>query len=179
MPVTIAVKPELILWAIDRSQLPPEDLAKNFPKLEEWRTGQRQPTLRQLESFAKQTMTPLGYLFLDSPPDEKLAIPDFRTVADAPIRRPSPNLIETVHAMQRRQDWMRDYLLRGGGGTAWFVGSAKETRNVASVAARIRETLALAADWAERLASWEEALRTLRRAAEEIGALVAPAAWWG
>jgi len=173
MPETVAVKPELILWAIDRSQLPPEDLARTFPRLDEWRTGEREPTLKQLELFAKETMTPLGYLFLDSPPRESLPIPDFRTMGDNPIGRPSPNLTETLHAMQRRQAWMRDHLIEQGSEELAFVGSAKQTRNVVSLAARIREALGLATDWAERCARWEGALRTLCDAAERLGVLVA------
>src|SRR5688572_11397611 len=109
MPNTVYVKPELIRWAIDRSQLPVADLEEAFPRLDEWRRGERMPTARQLELFANRTMTPLGYFFLDSPPDESLPIPDFRTMGDVPIGRPSPNLIETIQTMQRHQAWMREF----------------------------------------------------------------------
>jgi Zn-dependent peptidase ImmA (M78 family) len=173
MSERVAVKPELIRWAIDRSQLPAEELAHAFPRLDEWRAGSGMPTHRQLEQFANKTMTPLGYFFLDSPPSETLPIPDFRTLGDAPIARPSPNLIDTIQAMQRRQEWMREYLVNEGHGPLDFVGSAKGVRNVASLAARIRETLGLTPDWAESLTTWEDSLRTLRNAAERIGILVA------
>ena len=94
---TVTVKPELILWAIDRSGLPTGELLKKFPKLKEWTTGDRRPTFRQLEEFARKTMTPFGLLLLDEPPEEELPIPDFRTVGDISIERPSPNLIDTIH----------------------------------------------------------------------------------
>jgi hypothetical protein len=50
-------------------------LVLNFPgalptvvvKLEEWKTGERMPTFRQLEQFARTTMTPFGALFLNTP----------------------------------------------------------------------------------------------------------------
>src|SRR5712691_6751297 len=106
MTNAVPVKPELIRWAIDRSGLSADDLSKAFPKLGEWKTGRKQPTLKQLENFAKRTMTPFGYLFLATPPVEQLPVPDFRTVGDTSIDRPSPNLIDTLHDMQRRQDWM-------------------------------------------------------------------------
>jgi len=169
---TVAVKPELIRWAIDRSGLPADDLLRRFPKLDEWKTGERQPTFRQLEHFAKTTMTPFGYLLLDEPPEERLPIPDFRTVGDTPIDRPSPNLIETIHTMQRRQAWMRDLLIEEGHERLDFVGSGKRIRNFKSLAQRIRQELDLDADWAEPLASWEVALRTLRIAIERTGILV-------
>jgi len=173
MAETVLVKPELIRWAIERSRLPFDDLAKAFPKLKEWQGGQKSPTAKQLEDFAKKTMTPLGYFFLDSPPDETLPIPDFRTVGDTPIKRPSPNLIETLQAMQRRQAWMREYVIDDGQDPLQFVASAKNVRNVASLAARIRGALGLNTDWAETLPTWEMALRTLHNSAERNGILVA------
>lgn len=173
MSQTVAIKGELIRWAIDRSRLPVDDLNQLFPNLAEWQREVRMPTYRQLEKFASKTMTPLGYLFLDSPPDERLPIPDFRTLGDAPIDRPSPNLIETIQVMQRRQAWMREHVVEDGQEPLEFVGSAVNVHNVASLAARIREALGLNADWAGIHPTWEVALRTLRGAAERIGILVA------
>lgn len=173
MPEIVAVKPELIRWAIERSRLPAEELKETFPKLDQWRRGERMPTFKQLERLAKKTMTPLGYFFLDKPPDETLPVPDFRTVGDTPLTRPSPDLIDTIHSMQRRQQWMREYLINEGQEPLDFVGSAKNSRNVVSLAARIRETLGLNVDWAEGHSTWEDALRTLRHSAERIGILVA------
>ncbi len=173
MTNTASIAPEIIRWAVVRSGLPREDLAETFPKLDQWERGERFPTFKQLESFAHKTMTPLGYFFLERPPEEKLPIPDFRTVGDTPIGRPSPNLIETVQVMQSRQAWMRDYQIEQGQEPLQFVGSATHNRNVVSLAARIRETLGLNTDWAEMLGTWEDALRTLRSSAERIGVLVA------
>ncbi len=169
----VSIKPELIDWAIDRSRMPVDELAQTFKKLDEWRSGERKPTLRQLELFAHKTMTPLGYFFLDSPPAEQLSIPDFRTVGDSPIQQASPNLIETIQAMRRRQAWMREFLLQEGHEPLEFVGSAKNVFNVVSLAARIRETLGLNVDWAERHSTWEEALRTLSQSADRVGVMVA------
>ena len=169
---TVTVNPELIRWAIDRSGLPTDDLLKKFPRLDQWKTGEKQPTFRQLENFAKTTMTPFGFLFLDEPPEDRLPIPDFRTVGDTPIDRPSPNLIDTIHTMQRRQAWMRHVLIEEGHDQFYYVGSGKRIHNFKSLAQRIRQELELDADWAEPLATWEDALRTLRSAIERIGILV-------
>ena len=172
MTNTVSVKPELIRWAVDRSGLPLDQLEKRFPRLDKWQTGEREPTFRQLEDFANKTMTPLGFLFLAVPPDEKLPIPDFRTVGDTPIGRLSPNLIEMIQVMQRRQAWMRDFLVEQGQDELEFVGGAKRIRNVHSLAQRIRQSLELDPDWAEAHSTWEDALRTLRNSAERIGILV-------
>src|SRR5437879_2142643 len=166
MPETVTVNPELIRWAVDRSQLPIEDLQAQFPKLNDWQRGAAKPTLRQLERLAQKTMTPFGYFFLDEPPDESLPIPDFRTAGDRPVGRPSPNLIETIHTMQRRQAWMREFVVDNGQAPLDYVGSANRAGNIVSLAATIRAKLGLDADWAEAHGTWEDALRTLRSPAE-------------
>lgn len=169
---TVAVKPELIRWAINRSGLPTDDLHEKFPKLDEWQKGDRQPTFRQLEQFAHTTMTPLGTFFLDHPPHEELPVPDFRTRNDKPLRRFSPNLIDTIQTMQQRQAWMREWLLEEGAEELGLVGSLPVTRNIKSAAQRIRQHLDLDPVWAETLPSWENALQTLRRSIERSGILV-------
>ncbi|MFO0966086.1 MAG: ImmA/IrrE family metallo-endopeptidase [Gemmataceae bacterium] len=169
---TVDVKPELIRWAIERSGLPFDELAERFAKLAEWRTGERKPTFKQLEDFAKRTMTPFGYLFLDEPPAEKLEIPDFRTKDDRAPTRPSPNLIDTLHDMQRRQQWMREYLIEQGQEPLPFIGQIKGPTPVKSAAERMRETLGLDEDWAEHCDNWEIAVGRLREAIERIGILV-------
>ena len=90
---TVEVKPELLRWAIDRSGLPSDELLAKFPKLKKWTSGECLPTFRQLEQFARTTMTPFGALFLDAPPVEELPVPDFRTKNDRPVGRYTPNLL--------------------------------------------------------------------------------------
>jgi transcriptional regulator with XRE-family HTH domain len=120
----VAVNGDVVRWARERSGASLHDLAKRFPKISEWEAEETRPTLRQLEDFAKKTLTPLGYLFLADPPDIRLPIPDFRTVQQDAAPRPGPNLLETVYAMLRRQDWMREHLVEQGQPPLDFVGSA-------------------------------------------------------
>ena len=169
---TFAVKPEILRWAVQRSGLPVRDLQEKYPKLNDWLQGTRQPTFRQLEQFARTTMTPFGTMFLDTPPVEKLPLPDFRTKNNAPVRSFTPNLIETIQTMQQRQAWMREWLLEDGAEPLTFVKSATAQRNVKSLAQEIRKQLELEPDWAESLATWEDALQKLRQAIERIGGVV-------
>ena len=169
---SINVNPELIRWAVERSGRSLETLARYLPRIGRWESGEAQPTLKQLEKLARKTWTPLGYFFLAEPPEEKLPVPDFRTARDEPVRRPSPNLIDTLHTMQRRQAWMRDYLVEMGHERLPFIGSVKTSENIETVAKSIRRELGMSDGWAGRISSWTEALRVLREAAEIAGALV-------
>lgn len=170
---TLNVNHELIRWALERSGRSVEGLARQFPKLGKWESGEAQPTLKQLEALAKKTWTPLGYFFLPEPPQEKLPIPDFRTISDRPVGSASPNLMDTLHTMQRRQSWMRDYLIDHGHDPLPFIASAKLKGSPAVVAQNIRKAIGAGDGWASHHGTWSEALRYLREAIEEAGILVA------
>lgn len=169
---TLNINRELIRWALERSGRSVEGLARQFPKLVKWESGETQPTLRQLEALAKKTWTPLGYFFLPEPPQEKLPIPDFRTVRDRPIGSTSPNLIDTLHTMQRRQAWMHDYLVDQGHDPLPFVASANLQASPVVVANQIRQVLGTKDGWASRHGTWTDALQHLREAIEVAGILV-------
>ena len=49
----VEVKSELLHWAIERAGDRSAYLYEKFPHLDEWERGEAQPTLKQLESFAK------------------------------------------------------------------------------------------------------------------------------
>lgn len=169
---TVAINHEILSWARDRSGLPVDKFTKKFPKFDKWETGDAQPTLNQLEQLAKMTMTPLGYFFLQEPPEDRLPIPDFRTVKDEPLRRPSPNLLETIQIMQRRQNWMRDFMIEEGEDRLPFVGSVALDSRISEVARDIRKTLLLDEHWAAKVPTWREALATLREAVENARILI-------
>ena len=168
----VAVKPAVVRWARERSGKDMSDLAKRFPKLPQWEGGEAQPTFKQLERFAKATLTPFGALFLEEPPDEKLPVADFRTLEGQQPARPSAALMTTVQQMQRRQEWMREYLIEAGEEPLAFVGAVTLASSRADAANNIRRTLGVDDGWASTHSTWSAALVGLRRAVEEIGVLV-------
>lgn len=168
----VTVSPRVLHWAMERSDLTPADLEPALPKIRQWLAGESLPTLRQLEALAKRTLTPLGALFLDEPPEDRLPIPHFRTLDDSGPVRPSAELVATIRAMQRRQDWLRDYLIHQGEAPLPFVGTADPGEPAAVVAERMRSALAMEADWASEQPDWESALRALRRTIEDAGIIV-------
>ena len=168
----VSVNERVLQWALERSGKPFRALEEKFPRLKEWLAGERQPTLRQLEELARTTLTPLGLLLLPEPPEERLPIPHFRTLGGEVPSRPSPELLETVFTMQRRQAWMREFLIEEGAEPVPFVGSAQDEDPVVETASRMRRALGLHERWATQYPTWTEALEALRRAMEDAGIVV-------
>lgn len=168
----VDVKPELVRWARERSGFGPGALAHRFPRLEAWEEGEERPTLKQLESFAKATHTPVGYLFLQEPPIERIPIPDFRTVANARIARPSPDLLDTIYLCQQRQEWYRDFARSMGEVTLQFVGSSNLESGIEATAASMRHALGFDVEERRRMSTWTDALRHFISQADALGVLV-------
>jgi Zn-dependent peptidase ImmA (M78 family) len=167
----VAIKPDLVQWARERAGLPVETLAGRFPKLEAWERGEVQPTMRQLEAFAKATHVPIGYLFLPEPPEERLPIPDFRTVAGVKLRRPSPDLLDTIYTMQRRQWWLQETLVDEEADPLEFVGSARLSDAPESIGREMRRIIGFGDGWAAEVRTWQDAVSRLRQAVEELGVM--------
>lgn len=167
-----AVSKKILKWAIERKGLTAKDLSKKFAKIDAWLRGESQPTIRQLEAFAKATSTPFGYFFLKEPPTITLSIPHYRTVDDGKPYSASPDLIDTVNQMQLRQDWIKDFLIQQGNEKCSFVGSIKTDENIVRAAETIRSTLNLKFNWASAYDNFTDTLRGLRNSMEDVGILV-------
>ena len=168
----VAVRPELVRWALERSGRSGEGFATKFPKLAAWERGEAQPTLKQLEQFAKATFTPVGYFFLREPPAERVPIPDFRTLPAALRERPSPDLLDTIYLCQQRQEWYHEFARTMGDAPLGFVGSAGVADDVAATAAGMRRALGFDLEERRRLPTWTEALRRFIEQADGVGVLV-------
>ena len=167
-----AIEADLLVWARERAGFELEDLARKFPKLPEWESGEILPTLNQIDDFARAVHVPVGYLFLSKPPDETLPIPDFRTFDGKAVERPSPNLLDMIHVCIERQDWYRDFLMVEGGSELQFVGSVTIETPAEIAATRIRETLGFDIPARKECSTWVDAMRLFIRQAEDSGILV-------
>ena len=171
----IKLQPEVLRWARERAGFDTVELAGKLQvkpeRVLEWENS-GEISVAQARKLAQRTYTPEGYLFLDEPPEDHLPIADFRTVGDRPLRRPSPNLLDTVYTMQSRRAWMREELLSEEADPLEFVGAFDDSADVEEAADGIRDVLGLENDWASRNPSWSAALRQLRNRIEESGVLV-------
>lgn len=168
----VSINPALLIWARERAGAEIFMLEERFPKLAAWEAGDAQPTLKQLEDFARAVHVPIGYLFLPEPVQETLPVADFRTVAGHAAPRPSPDLLDALYLCQQRQDWYRDHARMNAFPPLTFIGSANIASDSVAVAEAMRHTLNISLAEHQQLPSWEEALRQLIAKAEEAGVMV-------
>lgn len=173
MPATIAApNPRVIRWAAERSGRSHESFKNEWPRFDEWLTGERAPTLKQAAKFAKKVHVPFADLYGEDVPDMGLRLPDFRG-ADLRGSEPSPELYDVVKEMSWRQSWMHDYFEDEGYEPVPFVGSVGPGASVADVVASIREHIGLSPDWASGTSDAGSAFRKMRNAAEAVRVSVA------
>jgi Zn-dependent peptidase ImmA (M78 family) len=168
----VEVKPGLLRWARERAGFSIEELSRRFPHLADWEREAAVPTMKQIERFAKATYTPIGYLFLPEPPIEHVPIPDFRTVDNEYLGRPSPNLLDTLYICQQRQEWYRDFARTIREDPLPFVGSARLTSDIERTAASIRHALGFDLEERRKTPTWTDALRRFIDQADALGILV-------
>ncbi len=169
---TVPASIPVLRWAAERARLSDTALERSFRKWALWLSGDAQPTLKQLEDFARLTRTPIGYFFLPEPPVQQLPVPDFRTRRDEAPAEPSTALLDTLYLCQQRQDWYRDYARVHGLARLDFVSSATVEDQPEQVAGEMRQILGLSVAERRTLSTWTDALRQLVFKAEDAGILV-------
>ena len=173
--VQVQLQPGVLRWARERGGFSTEELAGKAgvkpERVKQWEQS-GEISLAQTKKLANATHTPLGYLFLATPPDESLPIPDFRTRSNTPPERPSPDLLDTVYAMQRRQAWLRDELTSVGTEPLPFVGAFDLASRPDNVATAMRRALSLQPGWAARHTTWTAAVGHLAQQCDIAGIMI-------
>ncbi|WP_126972836.1 ImmA/IrrE family metallo-endopeptidase [Gynurincola endophyticus] len=162
----------LIEWAIIRSGNSLEDFYAQNPNVRSWTNGDKVPTVKQLESFTNKVHVPFGYMFLTTPPEERIPLPFFRTGSNEISKKVSLNVYHTIQIIKERQDWLRDYLEELEYPDLDFVGKYSLNHDYRVIVKAIKDTLHLSSGWAEKQNSWERALEYLTSTIEEAGMIV-------
>ena len=171
MAERVIISKTILEWAITRAGFNLSDYLSRNPIVEEWINGDKQPTIKQVEALAGQLHVPFGYLFLPSPPVEASPIPFFR--GDANDHRLDLNTFETVLSLQRRQEWLSEYLHDNEYAIRPFVGCASVNMPVLAISERMRSFLNLTPTWAFDYPTIDKAVNHFTEVLEEIGVVVA------
>lgn len=174
MTAQAKINHDVLHWARERARLTVDQLAKSAhakpDQVLAWEEGETLPTFRQAQALASAAHIPFGFLFLGEPPEEKLPLPDLRTVAGEPLSRPSVDLLDTVRLVLQKQTWYAEYLKERGHEPLPLVGAFTANAPIAAVVADMRRVLGLAED--KRHGTWEESFTALVDAADAAGILV-------
>jgi len=171
MKIEIKINSEILIWAVERAGISIEEVSRKIPSFVKWLSGEKKPTLKQLKTFAQKLHLPFGYLFLETPPEEKLPIPFFRTIKSVQ-NKISLNVYDTVQILQQRQKWLADYLKDNDYEKLEFVGKFKNNNDIQVIVKNIREVLNLSEDWASEFPNWENAKEHLTQRIEDSGIIV-------
>lgn len=162
----------MLLWAIQRAGSNEEKAVKAIPALAGWLSGEKKPTVVQLQQFADRFHVPFGYLFLQEMPEESIPIPMFRGEA-AHSEHFDLNVYDTIMSVRSRQDWLEEYLKENDIDTCQLVNTVNLTTPVGKTVSLLREALRLEPRWAFSLASAEAAVSLLTKQMEDAGIFLA------
>jgi Zn-dependent peptidase ImmA (M78 family) len=140
--------------------------------LYQWKNNEKTPTFGQIENLSKKAHIPLGYFFLQSPPDEPLPLMEYRTIQSVAKTIPSRDLMDTYYQMSSIQSWMRDYLVDSGSEKRDFVCSNKKEKDPLKIAASIRGVTGMPEEWYVQCRDKNASLNMLRSFFENIGILI-------
>lgn len=170
------ISPVVLRWARERAHLDYESLAKSAKvkpeKILLWEEGKERPTFRQAQQIAKKLYIPFGYLFLPQPPEQKLPIPDLRTVGSGITTEFSADIYDLITDAQRKQDWYRDYLLERGAEPFPYIGKYDTNSDPKQIASDITKTLGPEISEIKTPKRQDQFLNYLTEKAEDAGIVV-------
>jgi|SRR5690625_337311 len=166
------INPSILVWARERAGLAVPEIAKKLnvkpEQLLQWEEGTKKPTFKQAQNFAQKTYIPFGYLYLEQTPEEKVPLPDCRTIGDHPINQYSPELQTTIHMALERQSWYREYCQHNDYQPLEWLGSA----NIHNFDNTLQITHALLNDGQARSKNFDTYYQQLRNRMETLGILI-------
>lgn len=170
--VKVPLRPDALKWAMKRTRLGPEALAKAVgvrpEKVSAWLGEDERPTYRQAREMADRLRISFSQLILPPPDRIELPVQDFRR-GGVRGEEPTPELIDALYDALRKRDWYREYRHEA---PLPFVGSRSlMQQDPESVAETIREVIPVQHLQGET-SSWSEFLKRAAEKAEEAGVLV-------
>ena len=170
MKSEIEISKNILNWVIQQTEN--MDLSSDMKELlAKWLSDEKKPTYNQVEKMSRTTGIPLGYFFLETPPNEDLTIVEYRTVDSMELINPSRNLIETLKNMEFIQDWTRNYL-SDSIDVLSYVGAMKNQENVIFIADFIRDVLQIDKNWNVLCRDAKEAFKFIRNRISDAGTIV-------
>ena len=168
----VSVKKEIYEWAIKESQKDFEEIEDRFANVRDWILQNSSPTFRQIQSLANFLKVPLGYMFLDQPPQKNIIKSEFRSIGSK-VPSISKNLQDTIFNMGRKQSWISEYRKENGWDKVippYFIKINKE--DTVEFSKKAKEFIGVDEFWYKEFKESRDAYNYLRKKIEDKGILV-------
>jgi len=178
MPTSLSIdpNPNVLVWARQESGYPIERVAKSVgvkpERIESWESGERNPTMKQLQKLAKFLHRPVGLFFLPKPPPLKPLATEYRRLPGVESGEESPELRLAIRQMSNRRDTMLNLLIELGESAPSFDLEAHLNETPETVAHRLREALNIDPLTQQQWRGAWRAWASWRSAVENLGVLV-------
>jgi Zn-dependent peptidase ImmA (M78 family) len=174
--VTAHINGKMLAWARERAGMEPEILAKGSvtaKKIKAWELGEEFPTQNQAMAIAQKLGVSYAMLFMPVvPPPDNPPIPDLRTICGQQLTNPSLAFRDVLNTTMIRQDWVKDERLEQGAKALRYVGRFEIKTDPKTVAADMRNVLALSPSDRADCLDFEAFIKHLVARAEDVGVLV-------
>lgn len=137
------INPKIIRWAMQTRNINEHIIVKKLNKKHEdfiaWLEGNAFPTFKQAQQLAKILGIPFGYLYLKKPPEEKLPVPDFRTIEN---QKPVSNSLRNLLLyLEQKQLFLEEFFKSENYEELNFIGKYNIDNDYKQVAKFIRNWL--------------------------------------
>lgn len=131
------INTDTLNYYVENASISLDALRDSVKNIDDFLTGEKQPTFNQLSEIAKKLNIPTGLFFLDRVVEVKSSKLEFRTIDSSRIDKISEELRDTIIEMEGKQAFLRDEIEF----KLDFIGSCSTEESVTSVASKIRTKL--------------------------------------
>ena len=169
------VTPSVMKWAREQAGFDIPTAAQRIGRpeadIQAWEsdTITVQPSLAQARKAAEVYRRALAVFYLPEPPKGCQVIRDFRHLPDVSLQVFSPELMQVIHLLEYRQEWLREWRIEEGEKKIDFIGSLAINMAPEKVAGEMRNKLGV--DFKEhfKCRTREDTLLLWIRYAEALG----------
>ena len=174
--LAVSVEPTVLTWARESLARDIRDVAKRLELSEDtvakWESGEKSPTLSQLERLSNIYKRPLAAFFLPEPPQEPPPPRDFRALPSDRRKPFSPKTRLAIRRATRLQSVAAELTVGLSHEATPKVLNARLSDQPEAVAGKVREQLDISIQTQFRWKDEDEALTEWRKALEGLGIMV-------
>lgn len=171
MRYDVEISTNILDWVLSILN-PSETNPQVFEVLVAWQKGEKTPTYNKVLEISRATGIPLGYFFLNKPPQEDVSLVNYRTVKSIDLKHPSRALKTTLLDMELVQDWLSNQLVKDGYDKNDYVKSLNENTDIVTLSQIVRKKLGIGIEWFKGCKNAEDSFKFLRQAISDSGVVV-------